>query len=128
MIYISVKEYAALIGKSDKSVYKMIDKGRLIAKKEEKVYLVAVDRQFVKLVKALRSEIETLNAERAATAPKAKSAVKKSRAKPLKKTAAKTLKKGVAKKSPLKPTTKKRVKKVSQKKSTAPKTAAKKKK
>ncbi len=41
--YISVKEYAALINKSDKTVYKMIKDGLVEARKEDKGYEVRVD-------------------------------------------------------------------------------------
>ncbi len=97
MIYVTVKEYAALIGKSDKSVYKMIDKEKLITKKGEKQLLVAVDEQFVKLTKRLQKELEMRDAEAAGRASKTKKPPKKSiTAKP--KIAAKMPKKSVTKK------------------------------
>ncbi len=40
---ITVKEYAGLIGKSDKTVYKMIKDGLIRVNKEEKKYRVVVD-------------------------------------------------------------------------------------
>ncbi|PHR57490.1 MAG: hypothetical protein COA44_05460 [Arcobacter sp.] len=41
--YITVKAYAKLIDKSDKTVYKMIKDGLVTAKKKEKTYAIRVD-------------------------------------------------------------------------------------
>lgn len=121
MKYLSVKEYANLIGKSNKTVYKMIDDGFVAATKEGKILRVAVDtnilkkydasmeyvREILKELTQLKKRVSELESKKKKTVVK-KSVVKNKT--PLKKVKKAPLKKST-KKVPLKKTTKKVVKK-----------------
>lgn len=118
MKYLSVKEYASLIGKSNKTVYKMIDEGFVAATKEGKTLKVAVDTNILKkydasmeYIETILIELEILNKRVTALESKKKSTpAKKSvvtKKAPLKKVKKAPLKKSTTKKTPLKKSTKK---------------------
>ena len=122
MKYLSVKEYANLIGKSNKTVYKMIDEGFVAATKEGKALKVAVDTNILKKYDAsmeyieeilkelvqLKKRVSELESQKKVSAKK--SVIKKKA--PVKKLKKAPLKKSVTNKKPLKKTTKKVVKKL----------------
>ncbi|MBU1642124.1 helix-turn-helix domain-containing protein [bacterium] len=66
MEYLEVKAYAKLIGKSKKTVYKMIKNGFLPASKEGKSYKVAVDTNMTARHEATKEKINSMKAELAA--------------------------------------------------------------
>jgi hypothetical protein len=120
MKHLSVKAYAELVDKSDKTIYKQITKGTISAVKTKKGFQVCVDanmlKRMSKLEKALeeaKSALKTLEEEKndakttqtaaAPAAPKKKSAVQRPGAgvkKPLKKRTAKPVAKKTPKKNP----------------------------
>jgi excisionase family DNA binding protein len=66
MKYMSVKTYAEMVDKSDKTIYKQIKKGSLEAVRVKKGYQVCVDanmlKRLTKMEKALAEAKEELNA------------------------------------------------------------------
>lgn len=102
MELISVKRYSELIDKSDKTVYKMIQKGKINAAKVKKGYKVEIDPYLLAIVKEQADTITALKSELA----KLENAVV---AEPVKEV---PLKKAVVKKAAVKkPIVKKRVSK-----------------
>jgi excisionase family DNA binding protein len=63
MEYLDVKAYAKLIGKSKKTVYKMIKNGFLPASKEGKSYKVAVDTNMTARHEETKEKINSMKAE-----------------------------------------------------------------
>ncbi len=63
MEYLEVKAYAKLIGKSKKTVYKMIKNGFLPATKEGKSYKVAVDTNMTAKHEETKEKISRMKAE-----------------------------------------------------------------
>lgn len=118
--YLSVKEYAKLIGKSNKTVYKMIDDGFVAATKEGKTLKVMVDTNLLKKYDESMQYMEVIQAEIKLMAKRI--AALEAQSKPAKKATKltkprKTLtKKTVTKKAPLKSSKKSSVKKSAVKK------------
>jgi hypothetical protein len=123
MTQLTVKAYAELIGKNEKTVYKMIKKQTIDAVKEKGRYRVNVDKNLMKVIdrtqkaleeaKAVLTSIESTAVAVPQKQPTRKNAVKKPTAKRLKsvskpKPLKKSVKKTVAKKPLKKSTTKKR--------------------
>jgi len=117
---ISVKAYAKLINKSDKTVYKMIKEGLIAAKKEDKGYVIRVDNFMInryedmnKNLHAMKELLESFELRLAKVEKKETKKpvkpVKKAIKKPLTKTLKKTAKKTVLK--PLKKSGKRNAKK-----------------
>lgn len=60
--YVSVKNYASLINKSDKTVYKMIKEGLVAARKGEKGYEVRVDNFMINRSEEINKSLRTMKA------------------------------------------------------------------
>lgn len=116
MKYMSVKAYAELVDKSDKTIYKQIKKGSLDAVKVKKGYQVCVDANMLKRLQKVQKALDEAQAAlktakeeehakstktSAASAP-TKSVKKVVAKKPLKKTVKKPVAKKTVKKSPVK--------------------------
>lgn len=54
----SVKEYARLVGKSEKTVYKKIKNTRINAVKEKGKYLIPVDKNLIKVIERTQKALE----------------------------------------------------------------------
>jgi len=54
----SVKEYARLVGKSEKTVYKKIKGKRINAVKENRKYLIRVDKNLLKVIDRTQKALE----------------------------------------------------------------------
>jgi hypothetical protein len=124
MKHLSVKAYAELVGKSDKTIYKQINRGTINAVKVKKGFQVSVDANMLKRICKLETALEEAkialkrleekkkdakSTETAAStaAPKKKSAaqrlkpaVRKPLPKPVKKSVRKPVAKKTLKKSP----------------------------
>lgn len=59
---ISVKAYAKLINKSDKTVYKMIKEGLVAASKKDKSYMIRVDNFMLDRCEDMQKSIYTMKA------------------------------------------------------------------
>lgn len=106
---ISVKAYAKLINKSDKTVYKMIKEGLVAAKKEDKGYVIRVDNFMLNRCEDMNKNLHTMKAlmeefelrlstiEKKELKKPAQKKVVKKMLKPLKKTVKKPLKKSTKK-------------------------------
>jgi len=57
---ISVKAYAKLINKSDKTIYKMIKEGLIAAKKKDKAYVIRVDNFMFDRCEDINKSIHTM--------------------------------------------------------------------
>lgn len=58
MKHLSVKAYAACVGKSDKTIYKQISKGKISAVKTKKGFQVCVDPNMMKRMRRLEKALE----------------------------------------------------------------------
>ena len=101
---VSVKEYAAVINRSESTVYRMIKKGTLEAKKGKKGFEILIDLSQLKCytkqckeMKKLKAQVKELKAQIASVA----------KAVPKKKIAKKTVKKAAPKKATVKKVVKK---------------------
>lgn len=61
MTTICVKEYADIIGKSDKTVYKMVKNGHLQSVKRDKVLHVVVDQHMLEAYQSICKKYDTLD-------------------------------------------------------------------
>lgn len=101
---VSVKAYAKLINKSDKTVYKMIKEGLIAANKKDKGYMIRIDNFMLnrcedmnKNLDAIKELIESLVTRLEKLEKKEMKTAKKSVKKPLTKRINKPLKKRVKK-------------------------------
>lgn len=62
MKLLSVKSYAALIGKSEKTVYKMIKKESVDAIKKDGKYRIFVDKNLIKVIDRTQKALEEAKA------------------------------------------------------------------
>lgn len=100
---ISVKEYAKLINKSDKTIYKMIKEGLIAARKKDKAYVIRVDNFMFDRCEDMSKNIHSMKAlmesfslrleklEKNKTEKTVKKTVSKKSIKPLKKVKKKPL-------------------------------------
>lgn len=107
---ISVKAYAELIDKSDKTVYKMIKDGLLEASKKSKGYVIYVDSFMLNRCEDINKNLGSIKERMASFESRLKDVEAKKKSSPLGKKVVKKLKKPIAK--TLKKTPKKTMAKV----------------